>query len=138
MKRLHEYQIEELYNRMVRLWGNLEINDFYNILDQEGYYDLKTRIKITEKMYEGLKRSYGLNWRKVLGSMINGTDPNLNKRIQNHRNTKKKYEQIMGKNWMDLHLKKYTILWRESQGYSLLFLDKKKRDRQGVLCLSVS
>ena len=59
MKRLHEYQIEELYNRMVRLWGNLEINDFYNILDQEGYYDLKTRIKITEKMYEDLKRSYG-------------------------------------------------------------------------------
>ena len=42
MKRLHEYQIHELYNRMVRLWGNLEINDFYNILDQEGYYDLKT------------------------------------------------------------------------------------------------
>ena len=80
MKRLHEYQIHELYNRMVRLWGNLEINDFYNILDQEGYYDLKTRIEITEKMYEDLKRSYGLSWRKVLGSMLNGTDPNLNKR----------------------------------------------------------
>ncbi len=77
-----EGQIHELYNRMVRLWGNLEINDFYNILDQEGYYDLKTRIDITEKMYKDLKRSYGSNWRKILGSMLNGTDPNLNRRIQ--------------------------------------------------------
>ena len=83
---------------MVRLWFNLEITDFYNNLERVGYYALMTRIENTEKKYEGLKRSYGLNWRKVLGSMLNGTDPNLNKRIQNHRNTKKKYEQIMGKN----------------------------------------
>ena len=92
-----EYQIHELYNRMVRLWGNLEINDFYNILDQEGYYDLKTRIEITEKMYEDLKRSYGLNWRKVLGSMLNGTDPNLNKRIQNHKRLSKEYGDLFKK-----------------------------------------
>ena len=97
MKRLHEYQLEELYNRMVRLWGNLEINDFYNILDQEGYYDLKTRIEITEKMYEDLKRSYGLNWKKVLGSMLNGTDPNLNKRIQHHKRLSKEYGDLFKK-----------------------------------------
>ena len=37
------------------------------------------------------------------------------------------------KNSMDFQLTKYTILLRESQGYSLLFLDKKKRDQQDIV-----
>ena len=49
-----EEQIHELYNRMVRLWGSMEMEEFNMILDLEGYHDLLTRVKITEKDHQWL------------------------------------------------------------------------------------
>ena len=47
-------------------------------------------------MYEDLKDPMD-ELRKVLGSMLNGTDPNLNKRIQNHKRLSKEYGDLFKK-----------------------------------------
>ena len=77
-----EEQIHELYTRMVRLWGSMEMQEFNMILNLEGYHDLLTRVRITEKDHQWLQWNYGRNWRSKIKKMYEGNDSIFERRIQ--------------------------------------------------------
>ena len=89
-------KIKDLYDRMIKLWGQLSLNNFLDILEEEGYEDLKTRIKITEELYDYLEFRYsGLDhtWRSKLKNMKDGFDRGLEYRIQRHKRLKQQYKK---------------------------------------------
>ena len=89
-------EYKDLHDRMKKLWGDVSVDEFCDILNEEGYYDLNTRVRITEEFYDYLDRRYsGLDhtWRSKLKNMKDGFDRGLEYRIQRHERLKKQYKK---------------------------------------------
>ena len=85
----------DLYDRIVELWGNVSVDEFYEMIEEEGYWDLSTRVKITEEFYKYLENKYSSfdqSWKQKLKNMKDGFDRGLEYRIHKHKQLKNRGE----------------------------------------------
>ena len=90
-------EYKDLHDRMKKLWGDVSVDEFCDILNEEGYYDLNTRVRITEEFYDFLDRRYSgldkMDWRTRLRNMKDGLDRGLEYRIYLQKQLKNKYKK---------------------------------------------